>query len=100
MAFFNSGIRRILEGKINRSTSQNARAIRILESNEKADDTSRSGISGIVAGHTTQIDELNTFRNHSDQTIITEEFTEAYKNAREHILSNKVIEHLEKIQNA
>ena len=78
MAFFNSGIRRILEGKINRSTSQNARAIRILESNEKADDTSRSGISGIVAGHTTQIDELNTFRNHSDQTIITEEFTEAY----------------------
>ena len=29
-----------------------------------------------------------------------EEFTEAYKNAREHILSNKVIKHLEKIQNA
>ena len=29
-----------------------------------------------------------------------EEFTEAYKNAREHILSNKVIEHLETIQNA
>ncbi len=29
-----------------------------------------------------------------------EEFTEAYKNAREHILSNKVIEHLELIQNA
>ena len=28
-----------------------------------------------------------------------EEFTEAYKNAREHILSNKVIKHLEKIQN-
>ena len=28
------------------------------------------------------------------------EFTEAYKNAREHILSNKVIEHLENIQNA
>ena len=28
------------------------------------------------------------------------EFTEAYKNAREHILSNKVIEHLETIQNA
>ena len=28
------------------------------------------------------------------------EFTEAYKNAREHILSNKVIEHLEIIQNA
>jgi len=28
------------------------------------------------------------------------EFTDAYKNAREHILSNKVIEHLEKIQNA
>ncbi len=28
-----------------------------------------------------------------------EEFTEAYKNAREHILSNKVIEHLETIQN-
>ncbi|MBD1139900.1 anthranilate phosphoribosyltransferase [Pelagibacterales bacterium SAG-MED38] len=29
-----------------------------------------------------------------------EDFTEAYKNAREHILSNKVIKHLEKIQNA
>ena len=29
-----------------------------------------------------------------------EEFTEAYKDAREHILSNKVIEHLETIQNA
>ena len=29
-----------------------------------------------------------------------EEFTEAYKNAREHILSNKVIKHLEAIQNA
>ena len=29
-----------------------------------------------------------------------QEFTEAYKNAREHILSNKVIEHLETIQNA
>ena len=29
-----------------------------------------------------------------------EEFAEAYKNAREHILSNKVIEHLETIQNA
>ena len=29
-----------------------------------------------------------------------EEFTEAYKNAREHILSNKVIKHLETIQNA
>ncbi len=29
-----------------------------------------------------------------------EEFTEAYKNTREHILSNKVIKHLEKIQNA
>ena len=29
-----------------------------------------------------------------------EEFIEAYKNAREHILSNKVIEHLETIQNA
>jgi len=29
-----------------------------------------------------------------------EEFSEAYKNAREHILSNKVIKHLEKIQNA
>jgi len=29
-----------------------------------------------------------------------EEFTEAYKNAREHILSNKVIKHLEIIQNA
>ena len=29
-----------------------------------------------------------------------EDFTEAYKNAREHILSNKVIEHLETIQNA
>ena len=29
-----------------------------------------------------------------------EEFSEAYKNARDHILSNKVIEHLEKIQNA
>ena len=29
-----------------------------------------------------------------------EEFIEAYKNAREHILSNKVIKHLEKIQNA
>ena len=28
------------------------------------------------------------------------EFTEAYRNAREHILSNKVIEHLETIQNA
>ncbi len=28
------------------------------------------------------------------------EFAEAYKDAREHILSNKVIEHLEKIQNA
>ena len=28
------------------------------------------------------------------------EFTEAYKNAREHILSNKVIEYLETIQNA
>ena len=28
------------------------------------------------------------------------EFTEAYKNAREHILSNKVIKHLETIQNA
>ena len=28
-----------------------------------------------------------------------EEFTEAYKNAREHILSDKVIKHLEKIQN-
>ncbi|MDC3118014.1 anthranilate phosphoribosyltransferase, partial [Candidatus Pelagibacter sp.] len=27
-----------------------------------------------------------------------EDFTEAYKNAREHILSNKVIKHLEKIQ--
>jgi len=27
-------------------------------------------------------------------------FTDAYKNAREHILSNKVIKHLEKIQNA
>ena len=29
-----------------------------------------------------------------------EDFTEAYKNAREHILSNKVIERLETIQNA
>ena len=29
-----------------------------------------------------------------------EEFAEAYKDAREHILSNKVIKHLEKIQNA
>ena len=29
-----------------------------------------------------------------------EEFTEAYKNAREHILSSKVIKHLETIQNA
>ena len=29
-----------------------------------------------------------------------EEFTEAYKNAREHILSNEVIKHLEAIQNA
>ena len=29
-----------------------------------------------------------------------EEFTEAYKDARDHILSNKVIKHLEKIQNA
>ena len=29
-----------------------------------------------------------------------EEFSEAYKNAREHILSNEVIKHLEKIQNA
>ena len=29
-----------------------------------------------------------------------EDFTEAYKNARKHILSNKVIEHLETIQNA
>ena len=29
-----------------------------------------------------------------------EEFSEAYKNAREHILSNKVIEHLKTIQNA
>ena len=29
-----------------------------------------------------------------------EEFTEAYENAREHILSNKVIKHLETIQNA
>ena len=29
-----------------------------------------------------------------------EEFTEAYKNAREHILSNEVIKHLEIIQNA
>ena len=29
-----------------------------------------------------------------------EEFSEAYKNAREHILSNKVIKHLETIQNA
>ena len=29
-----------------------------------------------------------------------EEFTEAYKNTREHILSNKVIKHLETIQNA
>ena len=28
-----------------------------------------------------------------------EEFTDAYNNAREHILSNKVIKHLEKIQN-
>ena len=28
------------------------------------------------------------------------EFTEAYKNAREHILSNEVIKHLEIIQNA
>ena len=28
------------------------------------------------------------------------DFSEAYKNAREHILSNKVIKHLEKIQNA
>jgi anthranilate phosphoribosyltransferase len=27
-------------------------------------------------------------------------FSDAYKNAREHILSNKVIKHLEKIQNA
>ena len=27
-------------------------------------------------------------------------FTDAYNNAREHILSNKVIKHLEKIQNA
>jgi len=27
-------------------------------------------------------------------------FADAYKNAREHILSNKVIKHLEKIQNA
>jgi anthranilate phosphoribosyltransferase len=29
-----------------------------------------------------------------------EDFNEAYDNAREHILSNKVIQHLEKIQNA
>ena len=29
-----------------------------------------------------------------------EKFIEAYENAREHILSNKVIEHLETIQNA
>ena len=29
-----------------------------------------------------------------------EEFSEAYKNAREHILSNEVIKHLETIQNA
>ena len=28
-----------------------------------------------------------------------EKFADAYKNAREHILSNKVIQHLEKIQN-
>jgi len=27
-------------------------------------------------------------------------FSDAYKDAREHILSNKVIKHLEKIQNA
>ena len=26
-------------------------------------------------------------------------FTDAYSNAREHILSNKVVKHLEKIQN-
>lgn len=55
MAFYNSGIRRMLEGKIGRSASQNAREIRVLKANEKADDTSRSGIQGIVAGHTTQI---------------------------------------------
>ena len=29
-----------------------------------------------------------------------EEFSEAYKNAREHILSSKVIKYLETIQNA
>ncbi len=29
-----------------------------------------------------------------------EDFNEAYKNAREHILSNKVVQHLEKIRNA
>ena len=28
-----------------------------------------------------------------------EKFADAYNNAREHILSNKVIQHLEKIQN-
>ena len=78
MAFFNSGIRRILEGKVNRSATQNERAIRILESNEKDDDTSRSGISGIVSGHTSQISTLNTFKDHADQTIITEEFTLEY----------------------
>ena len=29
-----------------------------------------------------------------------EEFSEAYKDAREHILSNEVVKHLESIQNA
>ena len=44
---------------------------------------------------TISIDKLDELINENH-----EEFTEAYKSARKHILSNEVIKHLETIQNA
>lgn len=75
MSFYKSGFRRVLN-----SNRSNSSRVRILDAEDKSADNARSSMSGIVTGHTSQINTLNTFKNHADQTIITEEITETLNN--------------------
>ena len=62
MAFYNSGIKRMLNGKTN-AHRNTVRQLRTLEANEKADDTSRSTLAAAVNLNTAQTGITTTQAN-------------------------------------
>ena len=77
----NSGNKENLKGKNAEYNSEKIIEIYKGISNEFSQSVALNAAAGLIVNETHQ------------------NFAEAYKNAREHILSNKVIKHLEKIQN-